>query len=372
MPRILLAVLVLLALAACSSKSLPAPTPPATALQSTTAIPGLTVNGVFTYDIGAVDATAHRYYLADRTNKALDVLNSDTGAFIAQIPGNFAGQFADNNQSGPDGVVVIPGQNTVYVGDVNSVKVINPATRSIVTTIPITTSGFRTDEGCYDPVDGLVVMANPGDAPPFDSVISVKTNTVIGTLKFPGSAGLEACVYDPGTKNFFLNNDGTPANPQGELDVVSAASAAVGAPVVSAVYPEAGCSPTGLALGANEVLMVGCDPPASQIITLFFNAKNGSLLKTLTSTGGADEVDYNPTNQRFYLANRHWTATGMGSATGPYTPTLGIVDATTLDFIANLPTGNNAHSVAADPNTGNVFVPVPPTATTAGGINIYR
>lgn len=371
-----LVVAFVLGLAACNgSSSVPAPPGnPPTALKSTTALPGLTTGGSFTYDIGEVDPQTRRYYLADRTNVALDVLNADTGALVAQIKGAYAGNQASPGISGPDGVVALHGTSTVYVGDVNSVKVVDVAKQSTVTTIPIATSGFRTDEGCYDGDDGIVMFANPNDPTPFATWISSKTNAVLAKLPFAGSAGLEACVYDPGTKNFLLNNDGTSANPFGELDVVAAASVSAGTPAVSARYALPNqCSPTGMALGAGETLMIGCDPPAgAPVVTLFLNATTGAVLKVLTEVGGADQVAYDPGKRRFYEAARHMTANGIASASGPYTPVLGVIDGTSLTFLQNLPTGSNAHSVAVDSTTGNVFVPVPPTATSAGGIDIFN
>ncbi len=116
-------------------------------LRQTVAFSTLPAGGKFTYDIGAVDPATHHYYLADRTNAALDVM--DTTAFtVTYVHDGFAGQQASNDRSGPDGVVVVPG-GSVYVGDVNSVKVISPA-GSPVTSITTDTAGLRTDEGCYD------------------------------------------------------------------------------------------------------------------------------------------------------------------------------------------------------------------------------
>ena len=38
---------------------------------------------------------------------------------------------------------------------------------------------------------------------------------------------------------------------------------------------------------------------------------------------------------------------------------LGIIDAATNKWIANVPTGKNAHSVAVDPGNNRVYVPIP-------------
>lgn len=335
-------------------------------------LPNMPAGSKFTYDIGIVDPAAHRYYLADRTNASLDII--DTTSFAIRQVGGFTGQFASNDKSGPDGVVFVP-NGSVYVGDVNVVKVVDPVAGTVTATIPTGTAGLRTDEGCYDPDDKIIAMANPADATPYVSFISTTTNTVIGKLMFPNSAGLEQCVYDPGTKNFFINNDGTPANAHGELDVIPAASALAGTPVISQAFSEGNCGPTGLALGPNENLLVGCDAPAgSPQITLIMSATTGAVVKTITQVGGSDEVAYDAKLNHYYTASRNMTASGI-SATGVtgavFTPVLGIIDAGTNTWIANTPTGAGAHSVAADSSTGKVFVPVPPTSAVYGGVQVF-
>jgi hypothetical protein len=85
-------------------------------------------------------------------------------------------------------------------------------------------------------------------------------------------------------------------------------------------------------------------------------------------------VAYDPKLNHYYTASRDWTANGTsltGQAGATFTPVLGIIDAATNTWLGNLPTGAGAHSVAADPVTGRVFVPVPPTATSAGGVQTY-
>lgn len=371
------------ALAGCNSNSGTVPAPPNApgpasspgTLITTMTVPGLTTGGPFTYDIGATDSAASRYFLADRTNASLDVFDTANSQIIAQVKDNFTGQQPQNSQSGPDGVVIANGN--VYVGDVNNVKVINESSLSPVTTVTTGTTGFRTDEGCYDPADGLVMFANPNDTPPYVTWISTSTNTVTTTLTFngsgavPTSTGLEACVYDPGTKNFLINNDGSTANPAGEIDVIPASSVVAKAPTVSAAYPLGQCGPTGMALGNNETLFIGCDPANGQPeIELFVNATNGSIIKTVTTTGGADEVWFDSKLNRYYCACRNWTSTGIAGG-GTNTPVLGIVDGSTMNLIVNAPTGKGSHSVAVDENAGKVFVPVPPTSSSSGGIAVF-
>ncbi len=341
-------------------------------LRQTVALANLPAGGKFTYDIGTVDPATHHYYLADRTNASLDIV--DTGSFAANYVHGFTGQKPSNSSSGPDGVNFVPG-GAVYVGDVNSVKVVNPSTGTITATVTTGTSGLRTDEGCYDPDDNLMMFANPADTPPYASWISTASNTVTTKLTFPTSVGLEACAYDPATKNFFINNDGTPANPNGELDVISAASVVAGTPTVSAVYPEGNCGPAGLVLGPNDNLLVGCDAPAGDPqITLIMSAATGKIVSTITQVGGEDEVAYDPLSNRYYTASRDMTANGIsqtGNANASFTPVLGVIDAGSNTWIENLPTGAGSHSVAVDPTNGNVFVPISPTASAPGGILVF-
>jgi hypothetical protein len=339
-----------------------------TTLLKTIAVPNVVAKGKFSYDIGFVDPEKSLYYLADRTNASLDVVSTTSLTLVAQI-GGFTGQKANNDISGPDGVVAIPGTDIVYVGDVNAVKVVDVGTRSIVTTITTGTAGFRTDEGCYDPEDRIMMFANPANTPPYATFISTDTRSVLATLPFDAT-GLEQCVYNPRTKNFYINNDGNTTNPDGELDVISAASVTQGAPTISATFPLPNCGPAGMAL-KEEDLLIGCDPPAGNPeVTYVFNAETGAMKRTITQVGGSDQVTFDPNNRRFYTASRNMTSTGTAGS-GTTTPVLGVIDADTLKWIENVPTAPNSHSVAADPVTNHIFVPLAPTATSNGGIGVY-
>src|ERR1700709_1161630 len=134
----------------------------------------------FSFDISYVDQG--KYFLADRNNKAVDVVDTSTNKLIAQIPGGFAGNGATTTSSGPDGLIGLPGTSTLYVGDVDSVKILNTSTQTMTNTIPIATTGNRSDEGCFDPDDHLVAVANPGDTPPFLTFINTDTHAGVSNL----------------------------------------------------------------------------------------------------------------------------------------------------------------------------------------------
>jgi hypothetical protein len=330
----------------------------------------------FSFDISY--ANAGRYYLADRNNAAVDVVDTHTNTLIAQIQGTgsnaFTGFNANTDFAGPDGLVGIPGTNILYVGDVNNVKVIDTAQQKVINTIKISSAGHRVDEGCYDPDDDIVMFASPGETPPFVTFIKNSSQTLLtptSNLTFATSSGLEACVYDAKSKRFLINNDGTPANPNGEVDVITAASVVAGTPAVSAVYPLGNCSPTGLALGPGNDMLVGCDEAAGQPLnSLILDRTNGATVATI-KFAGVDQVEYDPQSNRYFMPARHETASGTAASSG-FTPLLGVVDAGAHVLVQQIPVGTGVHSVAIDNVTDQVYVPFQPSATVPnGGILVF-
>jgi len=112
------------------------------------------------------------------------------------------------------------------------------------------------------------------------------------------------------------------------------------------------CDPSGLALGPDQHLVVGC---GSAQETVIWDARTKKIVKVVTQTGQSDEVWFNKGDGNYYIAARR-------NATGP---ALGIIDAATNAFLRNVPTpvGANAHSVAADRANNHVFVPMGAAAT---------
>jgi DNA-binding beta-propeller fold protein YncE len=105
------------------------------------------------------------------------------------------------------------------------------------------------------------------------------------------------------------------------------------------------------------------------------SATTGAVLASVTGVGGSDQAAYDPKLNRFYVAARDMTASGIsqtGNATPTFTPVLGIINASTFAWIANVPTGKGSHSVAVDPSNGFVYVPVPPTSSSTGGIEVFE
>lgn len=118
------------------------------------------------------------------------------------------------------------------------------------------------------------------------------------------------------------------------------------------LMPVAQCMPAGLALGPHDDLLLGCNDdavaagfPARSFV---LGAATGRTVATLPQVGGSHEVWSDRRAGRYYLA-------AVANSGGPV---LGVVDSVTNRWLGNRPTGLHAHSVAADPATGKVFVPI--------------
>src|SRR6266550_4169694 len=302
-----------------------------------------TGGALYSFDISYVDPSSGNYFLADRSNRVVDFIDS-IGRYVTGIPANpaFAGFTGSNATSGPNGVVAaFP---WLFVTDANS---------RVVT---------------IDLRNNLTVSARIT----FDAAHGVDAQN-----------GAEQPVWDGTLNRFFLTIPQIGSNVQnGGVVRINPFSASV-----EATYPVQFCGPAGLTLGPNQNLFIGCnmvfdtngnvwDPngavpadPRGVII----NANNGAILATVRGVGAGDEVWFNPGTGNYY-------ATGSGSPERPLsgngsTPA-GVVDASFGIVSQRFPTYNVAavttpttghpahpagtsHSIAASSINNLVFVPLP-------------
>ena len=179
---------------------------------TTVPVPGLTV-----FDISWIDPHTQLYYLADRSNKTIDVIDAKRNVLVKQISGNFKGFTGNNDTSGPDGVVT--SGHWLFVTDAPS-RVVSIDLRTDLIVSEVNTGGadgLRTDELAFDPVGGVILAVNNADDPPFATLINVDANTGKLTLgkritfkNFgPGADtatnGAEQPVWDRGTGRFYIS-----------------------------------------------------------------------------------------------------------------------------------------------------------------------
>lgn len=353
LPLILASVGMVAGAGAVGARARAATAAPAVRRVATIVVPG---RPLASFDIGTVDSRGV-YALSDRSNHGLDFFDAATGRFIGRA-GGFTGYdpAAGFDAAGPNGVVAV-GPNEFWAGNGDStVKVVDLRSRSIVASIP--TGGHRrTDEMTYDPRDHLVAAVNNADDPPFISFISSRTRRVLGKIVLDRATdGAEQPAWDPATGLLYLS---IPV-----LDKVKADGAvAVIDPRTRRLeryLPVHECMPAGLAVGPHGHLLVGCSDDAVAAgfapKTLVLDPRSGRTVAVIRAVGGSDEVWYDPKSDFYYMA-----ASGF-----PGGAVLGVVDARTNRWLANLPSGPNAHSVAADPRSGRVFVPIAAHPNQAG------
>lgn len=164
-------------------------------------------------------------------------------------------------------------------------------------------------------------------------------------------AGLGGLAFNPNTGHFLLSNGNSTFNiTVGSVDEIDPFGPT--GPVVVNSFPILSCMPTGVSPGPGTDVLVGCadhDGRAFAPSSVIINGTTGAILTTINNVGAVDETWFNPGDNRYYLAARDM----------PTGPVLGVIDAKTRQWLQNVPTNGNAHSVAADPKNNHIFVPLP-------------
>ena len=174
-----------------------------------------------------------------------------------------------------------------------------------------------------------------------------------------GLAGIGGSVFNPNTGHFLVSNSNSIVGDVtvGSIDEIDPFHTFPGGPVngVPAVinsFPVPNCQPSGVVVGPGTDVLVTCaghDGRQFAPLTYIMNGSTGAILATINFVGGADQGWYNPGDGKYYLASRDMIPT----------PVLGVIDARRRQWLQNVPTNGNAHSVAADLNNNHIFVPLP-------------
>ena len=166
-------------------------------------------------------------------------------------------------------------------------------------------------------------------------------------------AGIGGSAFNPNTGRFLLTNSNSDATNLtiGSVDVINPNLGNPNGPFVENSFPMPNCMPTSIVQGPGNNFLVGCAdhdgeafPPNEYVI----DGTTGKILATITQVGGVDETWYNPGDNRYYLAARDM----------PTGPVLGIIDAKTNEWLQNVVTNSNSHSVSVDSGNNHVFVPL--------------
>jgi hypothetical protein len=221
-------------------------------------------------------------------------------------------------------------------------------------------AGYNPDVACHH--GPMVTVTTPTQAG--GVFCAAGPGTPAGCTGALAPAGLGGMIYYPPLHAFLMTNGNTTSDiTVGSVDVIDPLhKVTVGGvtkyvPAVVNSYPIYNCMPTGLNLGPGTDVLVGCadhDGRAFAPSTVIINGSTGQVLTTINNVGFVDETWYNPGDNNYYLAARDM----------PTGPVLGVINAGTRQWLQNVPTNGNAHSVAADPINNHIFVPLP-----SGGSN---
>jgi len=352
------------------------------------------------FDISFVKNDIGAYILADRTNNAVDLFNASALTFTGAIgSGGFVGAgpqtptcLASHACGGPNGVL-IDNNNHVWAGDgpasgcsttacacpsgnttSSMVKeyALAPSTGATGRLACLDTGGnFRADEMAFDPRDNLLIVANDADG--FLSLISTSgtprivdqffyADNDIGKsasssgLSTPGG-GIEQPVWNPQQGFFYL------ALPQGttvgRVDVFNPKG---GKLAFLRSLDVTGCNdgPSGLAIDTSHELLGACSNGAALI-----NARNGntSIIGRDATTGGSDEIWFDPGSNAWYLSAGRAPGQSGRQAVVSATPDHTVTDVTHA--------GCCGHSVAAyTASSSQTFIFDPNSAGT--GISVFK
>jgi hypothetical protein len=367
-------------------------------------IPG---NPLQSFDISWVDPKTSRYYLSDRANSGIDVIDTSTLTFVRTL-GGFKGIVllngaVDNSHSGPDGVTTHG--RWLYAGDGDStLKVFDllAPTISAQKQSIFTNGSTRVDEMALTTDGKLLLAVNNAEDPPYGTLFAANGDaatsnvkiitkvTIDSTILPPGNGlGFEQSVWDPQTQRFYASLPTIANNPAGcnpnaaagpvtcsggmvviDPTILSTPTAVIGAFDKAAnvgVVPLNNCGPNGIALGTHGNLMEGCTPgnfpPGTTTLVINGVTKNYATVANIT---GSDEVWFNAGDDRYYLgASKAIKPTGSPLGSGAV---LGIVNDSSV-LVKTIPQSSNSHSVAADERRNLIFVPQVATGVIGGDTN---
>jgi hypothetical protein len=388
-----------------------APSNTETKCKTAVAIPG---NPIRSFDISWVNPHRAEYYLAERSNAGIVVIDTRTltwkrtiGGFVGIKPA--APAAVNNNISGPDGVT--SHGRWLYAGDGDStLKVIDldaPNASAIKQSIP-TGGSTRVDEMALTTDGELLIAANNAEDPPFATLFRangdrstnstmILTKVTIDPAIVPAGAGLsmEQPTWEPKTGRFYVSVPLIANNPagctfdnsnhiqcQGGMAVIDPKTLTMGTATIGAfnpatntgVVPLSDCGPNGISVGPHSNMMLGCTPQnvPSNTTTQVINAVTKNFVEVGGLTG-SDEVWYNGGDNRYYTGSSRacGKAAGCNPPAGSRAPAgsaLGVVDAATNFLVEKIPASSNSHSVAADSRRNLIFVPqVAPNTVVIGG-----
>ena len=314
------------------------------------AIPGGPIN---TFGVMYIDQATGLGYLADKDNKAVDIIDTKTDTYVGRIAG-FTGTTSSGATSGPNGIIAINDELWVSDGD-STIKLIEPKSGKIAGTIA-TGGKKRANAMAHDPKDHIVIVANPNDEPPFLSLVSTAPgHRILAKIPVEDAAeSLERSDYFAPTGMFYtdvpiLRADHT----RGALAQTDPRTGKL-----VKLHEIDHCHPHSIALVADTTLFLGCSlAPAAGGDLAVFDVGSGKAASNVADLGGSGDAVVNPKLGQYYQS----ASTAAGG------PVLRVVDIKSRTQVQKISTSNGAHSIGVGLAQNHIYLPTTAKDGPCGG-----
>jgi len=312
-------------------------------------IPGVPINA---FGVVFIDQATGLGYLADKSNKAVDIFDTKTDKYLSRITG-FVGMTNSGATSGPNGIVAVNGSAELWVSDGDStIKVVDLKSNKLVSTVS-TGGKERANAMAYDPIHRVVVVANPNEEPPFLSLVSTEPgHKILSKIPVEDAAeNLERSAYYAPSGTFYtcvpvLRKD----HSQGGLAQTDPTTGKL-----VKLYEIDHCSPHSISVVSDSTIFLGCssapaDSPFPGAELAVFDATTGKVVAYGADLGGSGDTVVNLNLGQYYHASNN----------APGGPALKVIDIKTRNLVQKIPTSPGARSIGVSFANNHVYL-----ATTA-------
>ncbi len=372
-----------LSLAPCVSRRALAATPtPLAGLQLETqiTIPNWTNTGATqaSTDVFSLDPSTHTMYFADRVNKGVSVIDTETNTYL----GTIVIPTCNGTGSCPSGVLVAPDLHKLVVTDrnitgtdLNHIFIYDLRLPSAPPVQLAAGAAFDTDELDYDPLNHRAYVANT-KSPFFLTVVDLISNTIVDQIPLPSNP--EQPRFNPVDGFIYQTIPDDDTNGGANSGVLRIDTTKTGA---GAIVKTFALGPSCLTRGIDvdpltNTAIIGCAASGGQV--LLDLSGNMNLLATFPGVTGTDTEYFNSNLRRWYTASSNNTNSGVScpqDSTGAF-PVIGVFAAPTKkNQIATIVgaecSGRNGHGVGVDPFTNQIYTgvrqfPADPASATTG------
>ena len=276
--------------------------------------------GTSRFDYQSFDTESHRLYIAHLGDGTATVYDTSSGSVVGEI----------KDVPGVHGVISVPALGRVYATatDKNQLAVIDAQSLAVIAT---TEAGDYPDGLAYDPEVGKIYISDEHGGT--DTVVDTRTNQTVGKVQVGDDVG--NTQFDPGAHRILVA-----VGSKNQLIAIDPAS-----DKVAGTTDLPGCQGAhSLAIDADRrMAFVACEGNA-QLLALDLNSMRVVFTGDVGKT--PDVMDLDRTSQRLYVA----------AESGPLT----VFDYSgdSVRQLLKADAGPNAHSVAVDPVTHHIYLPL--------------